>query len=78
MAGHGRYVPHDLAATSCTPKSSTFEEKVERERARPLPMSPESRLLRTVRGPSTLAADAALLSAAAGRTARCRQPVERI
>ena len=56
---------------------STFEEKVERDRVPALPMGPDSRPLRTVRGPSTPAADAAHLSVAARRIARCRQPPER-
>ena len=38
---------------------STFEEKVERDRAVAPPMASERRLRRTVRGPSTPAADAA-------------------
>jgi hypothetical protein len=63
---------------SCTPISSTFEEKVERGRSVALPMVPESRLHRTVRGPGTPTADAALESVATRRPARCRQLPERL
>ena len=59
---------------SCTPKSSTFEENLERERAVAPPMVPESRLLRTVRAPGTPTVDASLDTVPAARPlARCRQ-----
>ena len=77
MVGHDHQPPHNLAAISCTPISSSFEEKLEHDRVPALPARPESRPLRTVRGPSTPAADAAHLSVAARRIARCRQPPER-
>ena len=79
MFGRARQRLHDLAVSRvCPSPQSTFEEKVERDRAVAPPMVAESRLRRTVRGPGTPAADAALVSVEARRFARCRQLQERL
>ena len=60
--------------------SPSFEENLEREcaAAPPRQMAADSRLLCTVRGPGTPAADAALESVATRRLVRCHQPPERL
>ena len=53
-------------------RAPRFEENLERDRAVATPVAPESRLLRTVRGPGTPTVDAALVGVIARRVARCR------
>ena len=67
-----------LAYARILQESSRFEENLERDRAVAPPVAPESRLLRTVRGPGTPATDAAHVSVIARRMARCCQPPDRL
>ena len=72
MVGDDHQPPHNLAEISCTPISSTFEEKVERKRTLAPTMAAMGRPLRTVRSPGTLAADALGLGSVGRPAAACQ------
>ena len=78
MDGRARQRLHYLAESRVRPNPQGSRRTLSASAPVAPPMLSESRLRRTVRGPGTPAADAALASVASRRLARCRQPPERL